>query len=64
METLENIELNFAYKKVYLAPRFDIVKLDNEISLVLNSFNSLPGDPNPNCVTEGGDNQFAESPWE
>ena len=48
----------------YVSPTLEYVKLDNEISLILNSFDFLPGDPNPNCVTEGGDNQFAESPWE
>ncbi len=63
MKTIENKILNFADKKVYLAPRLDIVKLDNEISLVLNSFNSLPGDPNPYCADEA-DDQFQGSPWE
>ncbi len=63
MKTIENKILNFADKKIYIAPRLEIVKLDNEISLVLNSFNSLPGDPNPLCADDA-DYQFQGSPWE
>jgi len=54
----------FIDKKLYLSPELDIIKLDNQISLVLNSFNSLPGDPNPYCVTNSGENHINENLWE
>ncbi len=63
MKTTENTILKIAEKKFYLVPKLDIVKLDNEISLVLNSYMSLPGDPNPYCADDAPD-QFTGSPWE
>lgn len=41
-------------KRNYISPVIECIKLDNEISLILNSFDGLPGDPNPDCVEETG----------
>lgn len=53
-------------KKFYVSPVLVCIKLDNEISLILNSNSPgvLPGDPSgPGC--DNIDNsQLKDSPWE
>lgn len=59
----DNISIE-SEKKIYFSPVIESIKLDNEISLILNSFGSLPGDPSgPGCETNEN-NQFKDNPWE
>lgn len=36
---------NIAVKRIYNKPTVELIKLDNEISLILESSNSDPGEP-------------------
>ncbi len=52
-------------KRIYTSPVMECIKLDNEISLVLNSFNGLPGDPfATGCGVDNIEQQNTDSPWE
>jgi hypothetical protein len=50
-------------KKMYLSPVIECIRLDSEISLILqtNSFNSLPGDPFREDCIQNTNQQFPES---
>lgn len=50
-------------KKTYFSPVIECIKLDNEISLVLNSFNGLPGDPKGDGCSTNDSEQIQDSPW-
>lgn len=50
-------------KRAYTSPSIECIKLDNQISLILNSFEGLPGDPNPDCYIGPKKENNSESPW-
>ncbi len=58
----DNIKIE-SEKKIYISPLLECIKLDNEISLILNSFGGLPGDPGFGC-DDNTAQQLPDAGWE
>lgn len=51
-------------KRNYISPVIECIKLDNEISLILNSFDALPGDPFGDGCDYNTNQQLPDATWE